>query len=84
MAKDAGTKDAAAGRAGRRVCARRWIAVNRVTKVVKGGRVLGFAALTVVGDGDGSIGMGKGKAREVPSRCRRRWKRRAARCSRSS
>jgi small subunit ribosomal protein S5 len=34
--------------------------------VVKGGRVLGFAALTVVGDGDGGIGMGKGKAREVP------------------
>lgn len=42
------------------------VAVNRVTKVVKGGRILGFAALTVVGDGDGSIGMGKGKAREVP------------------
>jgi small subunit ribosomal protein S5 len=42
------------------------IAVNRVTKVVKGGRVLGFAALAVVGDGDGGIGMGKGKAREVP------------------
>lgn len=42
------------------------VAVNRVSKVVKGGRTMSFAALTVVGDGDGRIGMGKGKAREVP------------------
>ncbi len=46
--------------------AEKMVGVNRVTKVVKGGRIMSFAALTVVGDGDGSIGMGKGKAREVP------------------
>jgi len=42
------------------------ISVNRVTKVVKGGRIMGFVALTVVGDGDGGIGMGKAKSKEVP------------------
>lgn len=43
------------------------IAVNRVTKVVKGGRILAFAALTVAGDGNGRVGMGTGKSREVPA-----------------
>lgn len=50
------------------------IAVNRVSKVVKGGRIFSFTALTVVGDGNGKIGYGYGKAREVPAAIQKLWK----------
>lgn len=63
MAKQASPKDKDAISDGLQ---EKLVAVNRVSKTVKGGRQFAFAALTVVGDGNGRVGMGYGKAKEVP------------------
>ena len=52
------------------------VQVNRVAKTVKGGRIMSFTALTVVGDGKGRVGFGRGKAAKCQSLFRKRWKRR--------